>query len=1044
MLRILHLSDFHLNKRTLRDWNDFTKEAFLKKIAELQKEKQIDFVLFTGDLVDKAGADFESLTEGFNLFKENIIEPILKELDIDISRFIICPGNHDVNKNKDDEVTEEGVRATLKTSDDVVKLISDRIENNSYKYIERIREYKQFEQMLYESITEDHNQGIFEFSIRFKIGDKKIGVSSLNTSWRCYGKNDFKSLLIGENQLQKNYQFIKDCDVKIVLMHHQIDWLSDIERRTISSHLYKNYDLIFSGHVHETDSNLSTGITGSSFTNVTTSGLNQIRSDSRLYNNGFTLVEYGQSIKCCYFKYSHNQKLYVRDNDIVDGGIKTYNKPNGTDPCEEQIMNTALNNIKEDHFKEMDDHFIHGNSQEENVNVKSTFVYPPIDDGESLYQEEKVKTSFEQIMKDNSHFLFLGPQESGKRSLLYRLIVEYIDEFSIYNKIPVFIDFLEIKNKDIATVIKNYTRLGSKDVKKLLETGRIVLLIDNLTYHESHGLDEQIRRLESFRKHNAEIRIIATYEHDNLEVVPSEIINHCKIPFSYHFIRGLRSKEIKKIMKNWSSGEDKNNSDEELEKLVNTFSSYHLPNNALSVNLYLWSTEYSNKKPINQAVLMEIYVELILEKLSTHNVYRKNFDFKNKIQLISMLAEYIVKSEKNNYSIPYSKFCELIQTYLKEKVGFQFEVDIITNYLLERKIFKKNSKNEVRFSHLCFLHFFIAKRMENNSDFKKYVLNEERYFNFPKEIDYYTGLVRSDIETFNLIFSRFKEVFEPMNFILDNVNPDEYFDKVVSNEKEAQEPVARNIEIAKIKESRPSDAAVEKHYDEQLDRISSPKGKLKGKDKVDFDRIMLIMCNVLRNSEGIENLSLKKEAYDEIIKHNLTYSILYTQALVRYIIENDKLPPSIPQDISIDLLFRNFPFHIQHSLYTHLGTQKLSSVILEKIKRDFKNKSITKTEIESYLSVALYSDVYGDRFELFLRKFIKSIKKVPTQNYMLYKLQGYLYKRSEPDSKNEEMYLDLISDLKIRSQKLPKRMKDSIIKDLKKKKEEVNRLLRLD
>ena len=32
MLRILHLTDFHLNKKTLKDWDDFLKEAFLNKI----------------------------------------------------------------------------------------------------------------------------------------------------------------------------------------------------------------------------------------------------------------------------------------------------------------------------------------------------------------------------------------------------------------------------------------------------------------------------------------------------------------------------------------------------------------------------------------------------------------------------------------------------------------------------------------------------------------------------------------------------------------------------------------------------------------------------------------------------------------------------------------------------------------------------------------------------------------------------------------------------------------------------------------------------
>lgn len=55
MIRILHLTDFHLNNKTLKDWNDFLKDAFFKKLAEVHNEQGIDLVLFTGDMIDKAG-----------------------------------------------------------------------------------------------------------------------------------------------------------------------------------------------------------------------------------------------------------------------------------------------------------------------------------------------------------------------------------------------------------------------------------------------------------------------------------------------------------------------------------------------------------------------------------------------------------------------------------------------------------------------------------------------------------------------------------------------------------------------------------------------------------------------------------------------------------------------------------------------------------------------------------------------------------------------------------------------------------------------------
>ncbi|MFB9079644.1 metallophosphoesterase [Flavobacterium procerum] len=1043
MIRILHLTDFHLDTRTLKDWNNFYKDALLEKLKELNEIRPIDFIVFTGDLIDKGGKDFKGATKGFEEFKINVILPILELLQLEISRFIITPGNHDINRFADGKIDENGLKSTLTNAQEVIDFMDKAEKSGTYRHIERIKEYKNFEFSLYESVADEKLHSLFQFSLRFKnIAGKSVGISSLNSSWRCYDDNDFGNLFIGENQVNNNFKFIKDCHLKIAIVHHQLDWLSQVEKQTIHSHINKNFDIVFSGHVHEHMSSMHTGFTGSCFHNVSPSGLNQIRSDKTLFQNGFTLVDYNDSITCHYLKYNHAQQKFVDNTDVVEKGIKKFLRPQTESEDELTIYRDAIENIKEDHYSDMDLHFIKGKNQDVQLSVKTAFIFPPIDNGKSFYDENQTNTNFNDILNSHENMIFLGPQEIGKTSLLYRLVVEFVDEFDIYTLVPVFIDFNEIKNKEFITLIKEYTRLSTDKVKILLEKGKFVLLLDNLNCHESKNLGVQINRLNVFHSDYPKNRIITSYTHDNLEMLPTEIFTHCKIPFSYQYIRGMKTKEIKQIMTQWLPSDDVLKNEENLEKLVNTFSSYHLPNNALSVHLYLWSLE-SHTKPINQAVLMEIYIELILEKLSTDNIYRSSFDFKNKVQLISMIAEKIIEKEDNTYYLSYTEFYKTIEDYLKNKVGFNFDVNIVINYLFERKIFTKNNANEVKFSHVCFRHFFTARRMQDNPMFKEFILDECRYFNYPKEIDYYTGLVRSDRETFITIYERFKKLFDPMNFILKNLSPDDYFDIKIEKggQKISDEPIARNIEIAKIKDSRPTDEQIEKQYDEQLDKISNQKQEVKGKKHIDFDRMMLIMCNVLRNSEGLEDLDLKKRAYRDIIKHNLTYSILYTQVVIRYIQENEKLPPSISQNVSLESILKNMPYHIQYSIYTHLGTQKLGTVILEKIISDGIKYSKDCTEIEKFLSIALYSDIQGENFNVYLRKFVKSASTVPTQNYLLFKLTDYLHRRSKPDSPNEELYLDLISDLKIRTQKLPKRMKDTIIKDLKEKKNQFTKFL---
>lgn len=97
-------------------------------------------------------------------------------------------------------------------------------------------------------------------------------------------------------------------------------------------------------------------------------------------------------------------------------------------------------------------------------------------------------------------------------------------------------------------------------------------------------------------------------------------------------------------------------------------------------------------------------------------------------------------------------------------------------------------------------------------------------------------------------------------------------------------------------------------------------------------------------------------------------------------LEHQKLPPSIPSYITLPEILANLPVHIQGSLHRHLGTNKLSNIILAKIDDDKFGKSATKSELEAYFSVTLYSDIQGQGFHKILKTFIKSVKNVSVQN----------------------------------------------------------------
>lgn len=91
MVRILHFSDFHYKKDNASDF-----KSLAQKLSESIKGKNIDFIVFSGDLVFK---DY-----GYDAYKtvyEFLFKPILKNCGLSEERIMIVPGNHDMQR--DDE-----------------------------------------------------------------------------------------------------------------------------------------------------------------------------------------------------------------------------------------------------------------------------------------------------------------------------------------------------------------------------------------------------------------------------------------------------------------------------------------------------------------------------------------------------------------------------------------------------------------------------------------------------------------------------------------------------------------------------------------------------------------------------------------------------------------------------------------------------------------------------------------------------------------------------------------------------------------------------
>lgn len=67
-IRILHFSDFHLNGEKIKDAKHVL-DYMLRCLEGINREKQIDLVIFTGDMLEQGGVGYDNnLKQGFEAF----------------------------------------------------------------------------------------------------------------------------------------------------------------------------------------------------------------------------------------------------------------------------------------------------------------------------------------------------------------------------------------------------------------------------------------------------------------------------------------------------------------------------------------------------------------------------------------------------------------------------------------------------------------------------------------------------------------------------------------------------------------------------------------------------------------------------------------------------------------------------------------------------------------------------------------------------------------------------------------------------------------
>lgn len=987
-MKILHITDLHFTNTmgSLTKQKNLIRD-FLKDISV--NDYSIDFVIFSGDLVN--AADNIAI---FNKANQEFILNIIQILKIDKSNFFICAGNHDVNRNE--------------VSNSLVKYLDEEITNNKLlndffkidsqdlkKSFLPLQNYSTFVNDFYKDIDKknDYFDNMFSTHIR-KIDNQKIGFVSINTAWRAIGHNDDNNLLFPLCKIDEALDKVINCDVKILIHHHPLSDFKPFNKYDLEDLLHKRFDYIFSGHIHKKA--LTLDLTHNE-------GVVKIGSSASLTfdNNsqiGYSVIDISEEE----LKVISSFRFYDIDNEcfysIED---KEFDIPTTQIKIEQ---NKLRKNIRKRFFEELEESknlFVENDNETTSKNLLELSTEPVLKEksqSEIVKDEDNIESDFawSNFHKFENDYIIFGKDKCGKTILLKRIELELLDNYSLHNYIPFYIDIKEWKNSnkkfDFSREFSKHYFLNNSESIKLLEDKQIVLLLDN--YHtENQELKDYI---EKFVGEHKKIKLIICSIDSVISTFDKNKIDG-RVLHKLHFHR-LRKKHIKELAKINSDLSDEKQ-DQIVDKIDNIFKRLSIPFNYWTVSVFLWIFKKDlNANFHNDVDLINLYIERLIEKEQL-TLNKSSFTFANYKKLLANIAHYLLtEHHHNSYYAKYTEIIVFIDDFLSKNPRYRISSKDVFEYLDIKGILKKKGDNLYSFRLKGVFEYFIAFYMTLDNKFLKEVIKDESfYLSFTNEFELYAGFNREDDKFLKKIYKKTQKIFEELNeeydikngsadaLLISKIIEASDFSKIIEKFTKKLKDGLSPEEQDNIEEELINELGI----DDTNSEVKSKQVKLLNNSAESLEGCLSILGKVYKNIDDITDVDLVYEIFDYIIEN----SILWSYKLIDDFKDID-ISDVIKTDSEIEAknllkLITNFiPTLVQVRLNEMIGHNNLEKIIMERL--DFYKKDFQNNQFKIFILGFLLTDINIEKHKGVLEELIPLIK-IPIIKYsFILKMNYYL------------------------------------------------------
>ncbi len=237
-----HCSDLHWNAHPKSERLYFA-ENLLRALQEqiLERHAAPDFVAFTGDIANSGQAvEYESAAQAFFDPLRRILEPVGNP------PLLLAPGNHDLDREYAASLNASRI-TDIATQNQVDEFLEDTKARDLY--LTPFANYKRFA----ESYAPDCSNPL-AWSFPLAVEGPDVELHGINSAWsggyrvEAGTASDKGGLLLGLNQLSNAH--LSEGKLRILLMHHPIDWIDADICSQIEQHLRAAFDIVLTGHIH--------------------------------------------------------------------------------------------------------------------------------------------------------------------------------------------------------------------------------------------------------------------------------------------------------------------------------------------------------------------------------------------------------------------------------------------------------------------------------------------------------------------------------------------------------------------------------------------------------------------------------------------------------------------------------------------------------------------------------------------------------------------------------------------------------------------------